>query len=378
MTTTAVASPASAHAPVEAKSKPVLWWAGFGALSLGMALYVWARWIGSSNFHRVPTGRTPIPDWMRISAVSVEVIGVLAQIAAIWFWLIRPWLRERHISFDGLFFLACWSLYWQDPLYSYTQYAFMYNSVFWNMGSWANFVPGWMAPHAGRFPEPVLFSGLWFGYFLYGSIVLMNKGMVWAKKRWPSLGPLGLISFAIGVLMFADFFMEVVFIRLGFYVYPGSLKGWTVFFGKTYGFPIYESILFGVFWGLLASVRYFKNDKGETIVERGIDEVRFVGSKRKTLLRFLAMVGIINMLNAFGYNLPIQLFTLHSAAWPKSVVEKSYFTNGICGPETNTLCVGGPGIPIVTRGSAHFTQDGQLVYPKGVRPPTPVNEQVTK
>ena len=381
MTTTAVTSvtsPASVHAPVEAKSKPVLWWAGFGALTLGVALYAWARWIGSSNFHRVPTGPTPIPGWMRTAAVSMEVIGVLAQIAAMWFWLIRPWLREKHISFDGLFFLACWTMYWQDLNYNYTQHAFTYNSVFWNMGSWANFVPGFMAPHGDRIPDPILFAGLWYGYMLFGSIVVMNKLMARAKKRWPSLGPLGLISFAMGVFICFDFVMEIAYIRLGFYAYPGSLKGWTVFYGKPYGFPIYESILFGSLWGVLASIRYFKNDKGETIAERGIDEVRFGSSKLKTLVRFLALVGIINLVDAFGYNLPMQLFSLHSGAWPKSVVEKSYFTNAICGPDTNTLCVGGPGIPIVTRGSAHFTQDGQVVYPKGVRPPTPVKEKVTK
>ncbi len=378
MTTTASALPATAQAPVEAKSKPVLWWAGFGVLASGMALYVWGRWILSSDFHRISTGPTPVPDWIRASAVAMEVIGVLGQTAALWFWLIRPWLREKHISFDGLFFLACWTLYWLDPVYNYTQHAFMYNSVFWNMGSWSSFVPGWMAPHGNRLPEPVLFSGVWYGYMLYGSIVVLNKVMAWAKKRWPWLGTLGMISFAMGVMMVFDFVMEIVYMRLGFYVYPGSLKGWTVFYGTPYAFPIYESILFGSVWGILASVRYFKNDKGQTLAERGLDEVKFRSSKRKTLVRFLAMVGLINMLFTFGYNLPMQLFTLHSGAWPKSVVEKSYFTNGICGPDKNALCVAGPNMTIVTRGSAYFTQDGKLVYPKGVQPPTPVKVKRTE
>jgi hypothetical protein len=200
----------------------------------------------------------------------------------------------------------------------------------------------------------------------------MNKGMVWAKKRWPSLGTLGMITFAIIVATLVDLVSEIGYIRLGFYSYPGALKGWTLFYGTPYAFPIYESIIWGTCWGLLASVRYFKNDKGESVVERGIDEVKFGSSKRKALVRFLALYGIVNFLFFFAYNWPMQLFTLHSGAWPKSIVERSYFTNGICGPETNTLCVGGPHVPIVTRGSAHLTQDGKLVYPTGVQPPLPV------
>jgi hypothetical protein len=150
------------------------------------------------------------------------------------------------------------------------------------------------------------------------------------------------------------------------------MKGWTLFYGTPHAFPIYEAATFGICWGLMASVRYFRNDKGETVAERGIDEVKFGGSKRKALVRFLALYGILNALFFFAYNLPIQLFTLHSGAWPKSIVEKSYFTNGICGPEMNILCPGGPHEPIVTRGSAQLTQDGKLVYPTGVQPPLPV------
>lgn len=38
--------------------------------------------------------------------------------------------------------------------------------------------------------------------------------------------------------------------------------------------PIYESLLVGVFWTALACLRSFRDDKGRSVVDRGLDETR--------------------------------------------------------------------------------------------------------
>src|SRR5437667_171266 len=64
--------------------------------------------------------------------------------------------------------------------------------------------------------------------------------------------------------------------------------------GKTYQFPLYEPFIFGLTWMAPGALRYFRDDKGRSVVERGIDESK-ISRRRANGLRLLAVIGFLNL-----------------------------------------------------------------------------------
>jgi hypothetical protein len=138
--------------------------------------------------------------------------------------------------------------------------------------------------------------------------------------------------------------------------------------------PVNENLQWGLTWGLMACLRYFRNDKGESLAERGLAKLN-LSSKRKQAVRFLALVGIMNTTMFVFFNLPHQWFSTHADFFPAEIQERSYFTNGMCGLGTNYACPG-PSVPMSSGpDSGHATPWGTFEAPVGlpvaVRAPAP-------
>ena len=97
--------------------------------------------------------------WVR----SVEVASILLAVFQLWYFIIGPKLKTGRLSFDGLFFLACWTLYLQEPWINYNNHQFLYTTVSINRGSWLNYIPGWNSPNAELIPVG---SIIWFTAYL--------------------------------------------------------------------------------------------------------------------------------------------------------------------------------------------------------------------
>ena len=115
----------------------------------------------------------------------------------------------------------------------------------------------------------------------------------------------------------------------------------------------------------LAALRYFKDDHGRTVVERGVDKLQ-ISEGRRNLVRFLAIFGITNVLVLACYNIPNSIIGAHSTEWPKDLQSRSYFTDYMCGEGTDRACPG-PAVPL-SRGddSAYMDRNGNLVLPRGL------------
>lgn len=340
------------------RAKPVKWWAVVGGFWVALQVYVFTAWIVSGKATPTPRGSTPIPRWMEVTAGIWEVAGLFALAAFVYWFLVRPWRRERRFTLDGMFVLASLLLYWQDPLFNYTQNWAVYNTVFHNWGSWTSNIPGWMSPNGNLFAEPPIFTAPIYVYAVFGGVLVTNAVMRAAKRRWPNLGTLGMIGVALAFVLVFEIVVEGAFLRLGFWGYPGSISWLTLFHGHYYQFPIAEIVIWGSTWTGLACLRYFKNDKGQTLAERGIERV--AGSPaQKSGLKLLALIGITNTLLFACYSIPIQFFALHADPWPQDFVNRSYMLDGLCGPGTDYSC-SGPGVPIPRPDSAHLDPDGQL------------------
>ena len=331
------------HGLAERKGTPIKWWAGCGAAFLLLQVYVLTRWVVSGQATRTPTGPDPMPGYTRVAIQLMDTgLPILALIVA-YHYVVRPWRRDGHLSTDGMLLIGWVSLYLlQDPILNYTQNWFLYNSAHFNFGSWTSQIPGWNSPRGHLLPEPLLTWAS--GYVVFGFIPT-----VWgcwflrvAKRRWPQMGKLGLISTLFALFVVLDFCVEAPFLRLNTYAYAGSIRWLTIWSGRTYQFPIYEMAFLAVWWTSLSALRFYRDDRGRTCVERGIEKVRGT-PRRKQALKLLAIIGFTHVVGMVGYNIPMQWFGTHSDSFPKGY--KSWMLNGMCGQGTPYEC-GGPEVPI--------------------------------
>lgn len=351
----------------ERRMKPVKWCATFGVLVLVVQAWAYAQWIASGDIGSAPDGPTPIPDSEVIAARIWEGVGVIGATLAVWFLLIKPWRRTGRMSTDGMFVIIFFQLWaFQDAFANYTVTLFQYNSVFVNVGSWYDYIPGWMSPNAGNLAEPILFVGGMYIWLFAAGMIALNWTMRKAKERWPRMGKVGLILVAMSTAAVVDLIFEVAWLRQGLYAYGGHIDEVTLFPSHQYAFPLYEALFWGVTWGTYASLRYFRNDKGEMVAEHGLSTLR-VSTKGRQLVRFLALLGAVNLGMLVLYNVPYQFTGLWADSLPREVTSRSYMTSGVCGIGTDRACTPNSHLPFTTKNSqAHFTPTGEVVTPTPV------------
>ena len=351
-------------------SKPVLIWATFGGALLLLQVYVWARWITGPYFTRVPGGVSDPPSYMKVPLIANAAILWAALPVAIWWFFVRPWRRERRISLDGLLVLSTGLMFFQDPLLNYLNTWCTYNTWLFNRGSWSAMIPGAVSPEApGRqVAEPLLTNVP--GY-AYGVVLITIVGCAVMRKikaRWPNISPVRLIIATYGFTILLDFLMEgCLLLPIGFYSYPGAIRAVSVNAGHYYQWPIYEGLMWGAVQAALCCLRYFTDDKGQTVVERGLDRLGG-GFARQQFVRFLALFAGASTCFFFFYNVPAQWFGMHADPWPVDVQKRSYLNGGICGDGSDQPCPN-PVLPIPTKHSGYINNDGRLVLPPGAQLP---------
>jgi Spirocyclase AveC-like len=275
------------------------------------------------------------------------------------------------VSLDGMLALVWLQLYWIcDPLFDYAGNMFTFNAYAFNRGSWVTYVPGWLAPaHPGAMvPEPFLWVAPIYVYICFPGTVAMCWLMKKVTARW-NLGALGSVTVC---WLFSLVLITVIecglWMRLGLYTWAGGLRDISVFAGRYYQFPLNETLFWGTCWTAMGAMRYFRNDHGETVPERGLTAVAG-GEYRRQLTRYFALFGAGFTCYLSAYTIPqVTFFGTHQDTWPKAIQERSYFNDHICGRGTDMICPG-PTVPIFTRGSVYLSPRGQLVIPRGKKLP---------
>lgn len=356
----------------DTKVRPVVIWGTAGGLLLALQVYVWTRWVTGPYFVRVPQGPSDPPMYMKtMLMINAAAMVVLLPLTIYWF-LIRPWVRERRFTLDGLLFVSCALFFFQDPFLNYINTWCTYNTWLWNRGSWSSHVPGWVSPEEpGRqVAEPLLINATGYGMVMFFAIAgcwLMRR----IKNRWPGMSNLKLILTTYVAAIILDFALEAGFmLPFGLYTYPGAIRSVSVFAGTYHQWPIYEGLMWGGVMTALACLRFFTDDRGRTIVERGLDQVRG-GFAKQQFVRFLAIFAFTSSAFFFLYNVPAQWFALHSDPWPADHLKRSYFNGGICGDGTDVPCPD-PILPIPTKHSGYIDTDGTLILPDGAQLPKTV------
>ncbi|WP_024441882.1 spirocyclase AveC family protein [Mycobacterium sp. UM_WGJ] len=349
---------------------PVKVWATVGGALLTLQLYVWTRWITGPFFERVPGGPNDPPLYMKVPLMANAIVLWVGLPFAVWWFFIRPWRRERRITLDGLLFVSMGLMFFLDPLLNYFNTWCTYNTWLFNRGSWTSHIPGWVSPEEpGRqVAEPLLTNVPGYAY----GVLLITIAGCWImgkiKARWPGISNLRLIAVTYAISFVFDFVMEgLVLLPIGFYTYPGAIRSVSINADTYYQWPIYEGLMWGAVQAALCSLRFFTDERGRTIVERGLDQVRG-GWARQQFTRFLAVFAGVSACFFVLYMVPAQWIALHSDPWPADHQKRSYFTGGICGDGTDRPCPN-PVLPLPTNRSGYIDVDGRLVMPEGIGVP---------
>ncbi|EHB59131.1 hypothetical protein MycrhDRAFT_1567 [Mycolicibacterium rhodesiae JS60] len=314
--------------------------AGFGLVVLAFEAYLLVKWVAGPNFEPVRPGPSPIPTWMKMGVYAIQPILCAAAVFVLYRLVVRPWRRGEPISHYGL--LAVASLFGSiiDPLSFYFNTWGGYNSYFINFGSpLPGGIPGWRS-----FAEPGAMNA-WAIFFLPPLYVLLFPGLAWLgvkvlgvmRSRWPRLPlPIALIGLLVFFFVFDIVVEGMITVRLGWYA-----EGGTGFLnsGTYYQLPWHNVICMPIIGTMLACFCYFRDDRGRTIVERGL-EGGSPTSWKTTALRFLAIFAAYHVIMVVGYHLPVAVYYgIYPPHIPDAIGDKSYLMNNVCGPHTIRPCL---------------------------------------
>ncbi len=305
----------------------VIIWAFIGAAFLTFELYVWGTWINSANFSPRPVDTSSVPELTRQVIRLTQIISPVVCVFIVFRFLLSPLIRERRFTLDGMLVVSYFALWFQDPLGNLVSTQLYYSSAWVNMGSWTlGSFPGWISPAGNHLPEPILVMG--FGYLWLGFLAGMSACWLMSKlkARYPRASALELMLAGLALCVALDVAAETALAAAGTFAWPGAIKGLSLFHGKPYQFPMYEGILFGAVIASGGMLRYFRDDHGHSLVERGSERLRYP-QPTKTALRFLAIYGFMQLFMAVVYSVPMNWFGMHSDPFLRYA---SHLENGMC------------------------------------------------
>lgn len=361
--------PVARAEPTE-KSSAIWAWATVGVLFLILDAWVFGNWArdlitGTGPAHRIYPGVTPVPQWMDNVQLGNSILSGGIIIWIFYAFVFKPLAKTGKMTFDAIFILAFIPMMWQDILPNYMNLVNGYNTNQFNLGSWSCYIPGWQSPGGCNLAEPPIWD---FSFYILSGVAVIWSSM-WLQSRKSttnrSIGSL-FLQYCIAVA-FIDITVELIWVTIGVYHFAGAPKAISLFADTRWRFPLSEPLFILVTYGTWTALYYFRNDKGETLAERGLDQVN-VSQGGKQWLRFLALSGAIDLIFLVAYSIPCILVYTQADEWPASVQDKSYMTAGICGEGTAYAC-NGKNLPIPRRDAISIGPNGELIVPPGVALP---------
>lgn len=310
------------------------------------------QWVTAPDFGRtLPPPGTENPTQFLIGHWVVAIGMGLVWLYYIITQIILPWKRNGAPNTLGLLTIGFFFAIFWDPSMNWIQQGCVYNVHNPNLGFLSYLIPGWLSPRSELLAEPLLaWAGGYPGFLLW--MVLTGLAfMRFLKSRFPGISNVALmISGVVGAMLF-DAICEILLIRLtGIYAYPGSIRALCLFSGHWYQFPIYEMIFFGGWVGVTAVLVYFKDDKGLTWVERGVEQLNICkrSNTMKALVRAVAIIGFCQVVEVIVYVLPMPLITANADPFPADTPACFLTEARMIGPETG-LAIPRPDLPIIRR-----------------------------
>jgi hypothetical protein len=330
-------------------SKPIYWFAALGVVLLVVAAQGWLRWIFSTDFGQpIPTGSDHYPYlwYLRaFEAASVAATGYLC-----WRFLIKPWIRDGKVSFDGKLVIGMMIGYFWEPMVNFYNFTFAFNAYSISFGTWANYIPGFRYPGQEHLPDGLLYA---LPQYVYSGVLLSLIGAWWLRwssaklPRWSELGRWAGLFFLLALIwMPFEFFLIIV---PQVWTYQSTVSSLSLFSGTIYQFPLYEGFIMALFGCGVTYLRVTRNDRGETFVEHGVEAI---SPRWRNKVSTLAVVGAVCLWTGVSYFGPWTWLQVQTDATAKNA--PSYLRSGICGGGTDTACPG-KFVPIPSRTSIRIS-----------------------
>jgi len=317
-----------------------------GVILLIAQIYTWVGFFGHGPVSVDPPGEfKPLTFW---AARAVEVLNWSVLIWAISY-VVRQCRRERRFTFDAQFCVAGALTYWCDPIVEFFQPIFFNTSYYVNVRDWTGFMPFIVNPDAGQILEPYLaYFPIYAGGFLSCAITL-NALFHWVKRHNPNVTwfTLFAMGFVIGAVL--EVIMELIWLYCELISYPGAPDFLAVYVG-TLKMPFIEWVTAGVVFSSFSLVRFYVNDKGERVTERGLE--RFAVPIRR-VISTLAMMAILNTL-MITVSLADAFVGLYSAPYrhqPAHLLNDACDVPGGAGGTRYGPCPGSPGYRMPLEGA---------------------------
>jgi hypothetical protein len=307
-----------------------------GGVFVAAAIAIWVAWLASPTHSKpVDPGPSRLPWATHAWVVGFEWASCTLAIGAV-ILVVRKCLQQNRLAFDALLVFAWLTCYIQDPFINWVRPAFTYNAYLANHGSWSSEVPGWISPLGSRLPECYLFIGVAYFWMAPLAAVITSKVMQHAARRDPNRSVLGLFLRGYLAMVVLDLAFEVPFVHTGVYAYPGAIHWLSLWPGKTYQFPVYESLIWAFVWAGMGALRYsaLRREDDLSLVERGSTAIR--RQQLRPVTRILAVVAVAQLLELTIYCIPMWGLTHYGGPWPKNL--PSYLSDGLCGPPTPYAC----------------------------------------
>src|SRR5205823_442377 len=165
--------------------------------------------------------------------------------------------------------------------------------------------------------------------------ILGTKVLRSLERRFPRMGTLGMVGCLYVFMFFFDILLEGIVVLGRDYAYLTTVPGPYLFKGHFYQFPLMESLFWGFVWTGGAALMHFRDDKGRTLAERGVDRLRVTG-RRQRAVRILAIVGFMNAIMFLTYDIPWNIAAIHTSGLPRDT--PAYLLSGVCGPGSTSEC----------------------------------------
>lgn len=315
----------------------MLVWAGIGAICVVFAAYVYLSWILSGNASAVGPGSDPVPTRATVGAWVFQCATPVLALSALFF-VVRKSLLEHRLCAEAMVVIGSMIAWLHDLLINWLQPVVFYNATLVNFGAWTENIPGWISPNGRFLAEPVLMIGLpyiWMPLYLG---LLGRWAMGRAHTARPALGVPG--TFAAGwVAVFGvEFCCELLAVHTGLVGYPAGIPNLTLWSGNTHQVPMYGPLIWSTVLTCSGALLFFRDTNDLTVVERGMERVRWAGDRTRTMLSVLAITGFIHIVAIVGYDIPMNLEGLYAGS---TQTYPTYLRTELCGPGTPVGCPDG-------------------------------------
>jgi hypothetical protein len=287
-----------------------------------LLLQTWtlAAWLADGPHQITEFRDTSAISWK--AARVYEGIGIIVSIVVI-FVVGRECRRKRQLTFDAKFLICGVTLFWDDAGTNFFQPIIMYSSNWVNVNSPLGHMPFVSNPDIGRLPDPILFtipleSTIWLA-ITWG----VCRYVRFISVRWPGLSTAQIIALVMGTALVAEVLVEPLIVGVGLWTYA-SPAWMSIPFGQSLRLPFPELLVGMFYFGCPALMRYFKNDRGETIIDRGLDRM---SSWKRTVVSLLAMYMAFQFIAWGPATVPDILIGPYQEPWPEL---PAHLVNDLC------------------------------------------------